>query len=274
MIRLLNNADKAMVMQYLARYEVETSFLYANVLNIGMENNKEIRRCGDYFGFFEGMELKGILPFYNLGSCIPHYEADAAIPFFSEIMNERKFEYLLGMDRIVRPLYENIKNNKNILKCNESSYFINKSFTPFVLKDLVLINAFEYIKEEKIVDFLVRVRNQGFQENVSREEVVKSVKYEPEEDAVIGVINGKPVAFAKIQTYTDTLCQIGSVFTEETERGKGYCKAVVSEICNRIVSRSKMPTLFVRKNNTPAVSAYTALGFKHLTDYLFVELGE
>jgi len=138
----LNNDDKAMVLEYVERNEIETSFLYANVLTVGLENNREIRRCGDYFGYFEGLELKGILPFYNLGSCIPHYESPDAVPLFLQIIKDRKFEYLLGMDHIVRPIYRMLDGVKNIRKCNESSYFINDAFTPFHADGLSFVNSY------------------------------------------------------------------------------------------------------------------------------------
>ena len=271
MVRLLSNNDKSAVMDYICRNETETSFLYANVLSIGLENDMKTRRCADYFGYFEGNELKGIIPFYNLGSCIPHYETNEAIPYFIQIMKEREFKYILGMARIIRPIFEGVKDYKKVHVCNESSYFINSEFKPFKVDGLELIDAREAAAEPEIVDFLVRVRA-GFDENVSREEAVESLGTDPEEDAVIAVFNGEPVSFAKIQTYTKTLSQLGSVYTEEAYRGRGYCKAVVSEICSRIVARGKLPSLFARKNNTPAVSAYSALGFRPADDCLFIEL--
>ena len=84
--------------------------------------------------------------------------------------------------------------------------------------------------------------------------------------------DGKFVSHAKIQAYTNTIGQVGAVYTEEEERGKGYGKAVVSEICRRIIARNKIPTLIVRKNNVPAVKAYTALGFEKFDDYLLIKL--
>lgn len=272
MIRLLGGDDRTAVMEYLYRNEIETSFLYANVVNVGLENDGETRRCADYFGFFEGPEIRGILPFYNLGSCIPHYESRKAIPVFAQLMKERKFDFLLGMDRIVRPLFLEIKDFKNIRECNESVYFINKKMIPFTIDSLKFTDAKEAAENERLLDFLVRVRNIGFQENVSREEALRRLSRDPEEDAVIAVADGVPVAFANIQTYTGSLSQIGSVYTEEAERGKGYCKAVVSEICGRIAARGKMPALFARKNNIPAIKAYTAIGFERFDDYLLVEL--
>ncbi len=272
MIRLLNNGDKQVVLNYIGRNEVETSFLYANIMRVGLENDGETRRCADYFGYFNAAGLQGILPFYNLGSCIPHYESGQAVPLFAQIMKDRKFEYLLGMAKIVRPLYQIIKDFKRIKVCNESCYFVNRGLKPFKAEGIEFREASEAARDESLLDFLVRVRNIGFHENTSREDELKKLGSDPEEDAVIAVANGIPVAFANIQTYTSSLSQIGSVYTEEAERGKGYCKSVVSEVCRRIAARGKMPALFARKNNEPALKAYTAIGFEPFDDYLFVEL--
>lgn len=272
MIRLLNNDDKQAVLDYICKNDIETSFLYANVISFGLENDREKRRCAYYYGFFNETGLRGILPFYNLGSCIPHYESEQAIPLFAQIMKERKFEYLLGMARIVRPLYQSIRDFKKIKVCNESCYFINKSLRPYKAEGVEFREASEASRDDSLLDFLMRVRNIGFHENVSREDELRRLSSDPEEDAVVAVANGIPVAFANIQTYTKSLSQIGSVYTEEAERGKGYCKTVVSEVCRRIEARGKMPALFARKNNVPALKAYTAIGFEPFDDYLFVEL--
>jgi hypothetical protein len=167
MIRLLNNDDKQAVLDYICRNDIETSFLYANVISVGLENDREKRRCADYYGFFNETGLRGILPFYNLGSCIPHYESEQAIPLFVQIMKERKFEFLLGMERIVRPLYQAIKDVKKVRVCNESCYFINKSFKPYNLEGVEFRDAKDAAQDEGLLDFLVEVRNTGFNENVA-----------------------------------------------------------------------------------------------------------
>lgn len=270
MVRLLTQADEKMIMDYLARNEIETSFLYANVVEFGVDNNKEIRRCADYYGFFKGDELKGILPFYNLGSCIPHYEDKEAILPFSELMKERYFEFLLGMSKIIRPLYEEIKNYKEIKSCDESSYFVNKNFKPIVLKGMTFIDA-KQDDSGRAIDLIMEARVIGFKQEVTWEEAVKSlVQRGEEEEYIIAEKDGMLVSQACVQTYTPGINQIGSVYTSETARGNGYCKAVVSELCRRIIAKGKTPTLSVKKNNTPAVRAYTALGFENYDDYLIV----
>lgn len=270
MIRLLTQYDKQIILEYLERNEIETSFLHANIIQFGVENRSDIRRCGDYYGFFSEGELKGILPFYNLGSCIPHYEADDAVPLFAELMKEKKFEFLLGMHKVIKPLYEEIKDYKIIQEYDESAYFINKSFKPFILDEVSFIDARRVISDE-VVDFVRNARARGFNNITSKEDIEKSlVERGEEEDFIIAQKEGRMVAQACVQTYTPQINQIGSVYTIEEERGKGYCKAVVSEICRKIIAKGKVPTLSVKKNNVPAVKAYTALGFEHYDDYLII----
>lgn len=269
MIRLLENTDIKIILEYLKRNEIETSFLYANVMEFGVDNKKDIRRCADYYGYFDGEKLKGILPFYNLGSCIPHYEVEDAIPLFTKLMKDRNFEFLLGMRKVVKPLYEAIKDSKKVQSCDESFYFINKNLKPFTLDGINFINA--NISNDKIINFILDGRKNGFNQPATFEDVRKSLlERGEEEEFIILVKDGIMVSEACVQTYTPKINQIGSVYTVEKERGKGYCKAVVSEMCRRIIAKGKLPALSVKKNNIPAVKAYTALGFEHYDDYLIV----
>lgn len=271
MLRLLTDKDKNLVLDYHKRNEIETSFFYSNVMEFGVDNNKDMRRCADYFGWFEDGSLRGVIPFYNLGSCIPHYESDEAIPHFIGLMKERSFEFLLGMDRIIKPLFKEFQGQRVVIEYNDSSFYMNRDFKPYTSSGLEFVDPCEVFEDEKVIDFIIHARLKGFHEITDRESVIKMlIQVCPGEDRIIALSAGKPVAYALIQANTATTSQVGAVFTLEEERGRGYCKAVVSELCSRIVSRNKIPTLFVRKNNTPAVKAYNALGFEHIDDYSLI----
>jgi len=255
MIRLLTQADKQIILEYLERNEIETSFLYANIMEFGVENRKDIRRCADYYGFFDDSgRLKGILPFYNLGSCIPHYESEDAIHLFAGLMKDRNFEFLLGMYKVIKPLFEEVEAYKENESYDESSYFINRNFKPFILDEVNFVDA-NGVSSDEVVDFIVDARMNGFnQVVVTREDIRKSlIQRGEEEDFIIAEKDGKMVAQACVQTYTPQISQIGGVYTAEEERGKGYCKAIVSEMCRRIIARGKIPTLSVKKKNIPAL---------------------
>lgn len=272
MLRLLADKDKKLILDYHERNEIETSFFYSNVIEFGVDNKKDMRRCGDYFGWFEDGSLRGVIAFYNLGSCIPHYESDEAIPYFIALMKDRSFDILMGMERVIKPLYRELEGLREVIENNESGFFINRGFKPYISSGLEFLNPCEAVHDEKVIEFIIHARFKGFHENADREGVIKMLSQTGSgEDKVIAVSAGKPVAYAGIQANTASTSQIGSVFTLEEERGKGYCKAIVSELCSRIVSRGKIPTLFARKNNTPAVRAYNALGFKYTDDYSLIK---
>lgn len=270
MIRILNENDRSAVLDYLERNHIECTFLIGNVQQFGIDNNKDIRRCADYYGYFKGNDLTGILPFYNLGSCIPHFESKEAVPEFAELMKANNFTFLLGMKKLIKPLYDAVSPYKTTLSYSEDSYFVNNNFKPFVLPGVEVKNPSE-LETDSMLAFMLEARLKGFGEESTKEEQLKTLgERSPEEDFIFELINGKIVAQACIQTYTSKINQIGGVYTSSAERGKGYCKAVVSELCRRILKRGKTPTLMVRNNNTPAVRAYTSLGFGFYDDYLIV----
>ena len=270
MIQLLKQEHKEIVLEYLEKHHIETTFLIGNVDCFGLDNNPEMRRCGDYYGYFEDGILRGVLPFYNLGSCIPHYDSVKAIPYFVEIIGQRNFQFLLGMEKIVKPLYDHIKDYKSAREYSASSYYVNKDFKPFNLEGVTTMEV--DIMNSSIIEFYKRAQQEGFHNETTTEEVIKALKYRAEaEDFILLLKDNKIVAQAGVQTTTSMFSQIGSVFTHLEQRGNGYCKAVVSEICSRIVSRGKTPTLMVRKDNTPAVRAYSTLGFQHYDDYLIIK---
>ena len=272
MLRILTEKDRKAVEEYLERNQIETTFLIGNVKYFGFENKKDVRRCGDYFGYFEEGKLKGIIPFYNLGSCIPHYESQNAVPYFIDLMKNREFKYLLGMRRIVEPLYDGIKKFKQNASVDEDAYFINTNLREFKLSEIQIKNYYEF-DFERAVEFVVEANRIGFKNTgYTRIEAEKTLSQRPvEEDYLFVLKDGKVVATGCIQTTTDKIGQIGGVYTTPNERGKGYCRAVVSELCKRIIERGKTPTLMVRKNNTPAVRAYEFLGFEYYDEYLIIE---
>ncbi|WP_246588343.1 GNAT family N-acetyltransferase [Pelorhabdus rhamnosifermentans] len=260
-------------MRYLQGDSFGGAFVVGNVLGFGLENHKDQRRCGDYYGYFSKGELLGILPFYNMGSCIPVFEEEEneVIASFADIMKKRQFQVLIGMKKFIKPLYEAILSEKGTVRCQDSSYFVNKHFTPLTLEDTTFADANEIDKDEA-VEFIRKAYWEGFNHEYTPEEARKIVEQRgPEEEYLFLLVDGKIVAQAYIQAVTDTVNQIGGVFTLEEERSKRYGKAIVSELCRRIIVRGKMPTLSVRKDNTPAVKAYAALGFSHHDDYLIVK---
>lgn len=272
MLRALNEWDRAIIFDYLDRNEEEAAFLIGNILQFGITNRSNILRCGDYFGYFEGNALKGIIVFYNMGTCVPHFESIGAVPYFSELMTMKSFSMILGMDRIVRPIFEIIRRYKSLKEFEECNYSVNSNFKPFKLEGYEFLNVCGD-SDARILNFVRKAYLRGFgvERTIEGTRLLLSQRSE-EEDFIILSKDNKLLAQACIQTFTNNTSQVGAVYTLEEERGKSYAKAVVSELCERIINRGKLPTIIVNKQNTPAINAYKALGFERHDDYLIIGL--
>jgi len=272
LLRALGEWDRSVIFDYLDRNEEEAAFLVGNILQFGIMNRGSIFRCGDYYGYFEENALKGIIVFYNMGSCVLHFESSGAVPYFSELMIMRSFSMILGMDRIVRPVFEIIRRYKSMKEFEECDYSVNSNFKPFKLEGYEFINVCGN-SDNTILSFVRKAYLRGFgaERTIEGTRLLLSQR-NAEEDFIILSKDNMLLAQACIQTFTRNTNQIGAVYTLEEERGKGYAKAVVSELCERIINRGKLPTLIVNKLNTPAINAYKALGFERHDDYLIIRL--
>lgn len=272
MIRLLTGDDNSTVKAYLERNYMETVFLSSNIARCGIENDRISRRCGDYYGYFAAGKLQGILAFFNLGSVVPHYEAAAAVNGFVEIMRLRRFEVVAGMKRIVEPLCQTLASYKKVLDCEDSYYLVNHDIKPYALPRSCQIVDVEAMDRSAALKFVVEAYRQGFKRRFNQELAAKLIEDRGSEEAFIFLMaDGVPVAQAIIQVATKRINQIGGVYTSEHSRGKGYCKALITELCHRIQKNGKSPTLMVRKDNIHAVKAYQTIGFTFFDQYLVVK---
>ena len=272
MMRLLTGYDIPEVEVYLERNHMETVFFSGNLARCGIENDGVNRRAGDYYGYFSESGLQGIAAFYNLGNVVVHYEAAEVVEHFAEIMRQRRFEFFVGLKKMVEPLSLALQPYKEILSCEESYFYVNQAPQPYSLDCLHQIADMAAIERESALAFIVETYRQGFQRRFNREMAAKLIEERgPEEDFLFLLINDEPVAQAIIQVVTGRLAQIGGVYTREEYRGRGYCKALVAELCRRICTAGRIPTLLVRQNNIPALKAYHGLGFTYYDEYLITK---
>lgn len=61
--------------------------------------------------------------------------------------------------------------------------------------------------------------------------------------------------------------QIGGVFTPPAARRRGYARAVVSALAEKILQGGRRPVLFVKKENGAAAALYHSLGFRKICGY-------
>ncbi|MGH9684430.1 MAG: GNAT family N-acetyltransferase [Candidatus Acidiferrales bacterium] len=73
--------------------------------------------------------------------------------------------------------------------------------------------------------------------------------------------DGKLVAMAGERLRIPGYTEVSAVCTHPDHTGKGYSRAVVTEVVERIRQRGEVPMLHVREANTRAIELYKGLGF-------------
>jgi len=80
-------------------------------------------------------------------------------------------------------------------------------------------------------------------------------------------LNGKPVAKAGTNARGFNTDQVGGVFTVKEERGRGLGRIVMKNLLFCIFKEKEAASLFVKKNNIPAIRLYERLGFEIIDEY-------
>ncbi|WP_432401780.1 GNAT family N-acetyltransferase [Wukongibacter sp. M2B1] len=273
--KLLKNQDKHVVMDYLEKNHIESTFIIGNIEKYGLKNNKLKKNNGDYYGYFNDGDLKGIFSFTNMGSFICHYEDDRILNKIVLLKAVKKYKpkYIFGMKKMIEPLWKKLERTFEWYSYDDCNYMIlnSKEFEYFT-SDMKIVKAkdFDFFKA---VDFLIEVEKAFNRKPKTVNELKNSVYERIGEEEYLYLLNeDKVVAQGVIKTTTSKINQIEGVYTLPEYRGNGYAKAIVSKLCKNIIDKGKLPALIVSKTNESAKNAYERIGFKYYDDYIMAEI--
>ncbi len=84
-----------------------------------------------------------------------------------------------------------------------------------------------------------------------------------QKNRIVSVGNTRLVDFA--------YCNIGKIATDEHHRNRGYATSLVSALVQEIFKHSKTALIHALQDNTPAICAYSKVGFEPYNTYLFMK---
>lgn len=273
--KLLNNNDIDIVMAYLEKKHIESTFIIDCIEKYGLDNKIFCKKSGDYYGYFVEGKLMGIFCFTNMGSFICHYDNNKILNkiVLFKAVKKYKPKYMFGMKKMVTPIWRRLEKIFKWYEYDECNYMtLNKKNFYDYSTDKEIINAKEY-DFSKSIDFLIEVEK-AFNRKPKTVNELKNSVYERtgEEEYLYLLDKGKIVSQGVIKTTTSKINQIEGVYTLPEYRGNGYAKAVVSKLSKDIIDRDKQPALIVSKSNEAAKKAYIDLGFEYYDDYIMSEI--
>jgi ribosomal protein S18 acetylase RimI-like enzyme len=84
----------------------------------------------------------------------------------------------------------------------------------------------------------------------------------------IGIRDGERlVAMAGERMWTGDWREVSAICTHPDVRGRGYARALIGRVVNRMLRAGQMPFLHVYSTNTPAIDVYLALGFVRRAEF-------
>lgn len=101
-----------------------------------------------------------------------------------------------------------------------------------------------------------------------REVAAEKIADEMDEHLWLGIRVGGQLVSLGAATIDEWGGNISAVVTRENYRNKGYATSVVSALVGEIVQKSAVALIHVETVNTPAVRAYTAVGFNPYKKYI------
>lgn len=81
---------------------------------------------------------------------------------------------------------------------------------------------------------------------------------------VIGPVGGPLRMKVDQSASSEEAVQLAGIYTHPDWRGRGTARAGVGELCARLLHRVPLVTLYVDRDNDPAIRAYEALGFERV----------
>jgi GNAT superfamily N-acetyltransferase len=72
---------------------------------------------------------------------------------------------------------------------------------------------------------------------------------------------------AECSAWTPHAAQVSQVWTDPEARGRGYAARGMRDLCRLLLAKVPTVTLFVRRDNAPAISLYDAIGMRRVLEY-------
>ncbi len=248
--------------------------LIFDIESFGIANRGHLFQ-GDYYGAFEGRDLRGVACLYNFGSMLLYAPDERLMPELAV--------HMAGLKRRPRVLMSRADWAEEVL-----ARLGERGILPEKTED----QAYMVLGKE---DFLPRpgpaTRFAGPADLGTLRKLHRAFhieyfgRYTEEDDRMGGMaesrmegagisvaeFSGEIVAKAEVLVRTDRTELIGGVFTLPKHRGKGFSKACMSLLVDRILRSRKQACLNVARNNLPALRVYRGLGFKRICDYTMAQ---
>lgn len=264
MIKRIGWLNRHIADDYLEKHEMMLGPLYGNLEAHGWMYQSGALRSGKFWGLLdENKAMKGIMARFNDGNCMIHAAEEADIlEFVPELWNMRFHTlWMLGCSRkIAERMNKELELDARII---EQYMMLQEELVQGDVGRLQIQDISTDPYDPEYIDAACRILEACFHYKPAAHVLSQRMAERmPEEIYLLGSTQGRWVGQAHIQAWTPEYGHIGGVATLPQYGGRGIARALTGELCRYIHQEGKLPTLTVRKDNTPALKVYRNLGFE------------
>lgn len=276
MRRLLRNPDAPALLEFLLQDEAANTFLLGNLIYFGVQDNRRVFRCGDYWGYYRDGRLVGVVAFFNNSQCMVYYTDEAVVRAMAGQIADNAVRIMLGCEACVRPLVESLRALVGRISAHRQFFmeFRTTEINRKAFEGLEFEQARPLRSSRAMQDFILRCMKEGFGFSMRRSTIKHVLQERPsEEHYLVLKVDRKYVAQAHIQAVTPGYAQIGGVCTLPEERNRGYGYIIVSRMLALIEERlsPRQACLVVDDDNERARRLYEALGFRVAKELMLID---
>jgi GNAT superfamily N-acetyltransferase len=263
--RRLGDGDYDIMAVFIAKYGFEALDMQYSFEVHGLKNNKQQKRSGDFYGFFDDANhLTGAFVFTNKRLMSGYFidkEILKRVDFLKAIKHYSPL-FVIGTQSCVDPIFNLLHRSLKQFTYDLCAFMMFPEEATVNSGDIQLIHAKDY-DFKKAIEFLIEAEV-AFGRNPK---IINNLKQEIWEEAKASELyfllhEDRIVAQGAIELETSQYCQVGGLYTAKIHRRRGYGEALMKAMVQIVKQKGKTPVLYVSKKNHTAVHLYEKMGFE------------
>jgi hypothetical protein len=262
------------IQSYLEEHRQENMIVLSDL--IGRHDQRPTRRNRlSLRGYREGDTIIAVLGTYEHGRAFPHWTDDTALEAILEDVRQQNMRWLMGVQRVVDPLLQRLTAQGYRIRYDEKDFLCYVDRAHLQLQENNAVRRATMDDLDEVTELRCRFEVEYFhtrRTNVSTSWCRDIARRYIHQGVYVAERAGEIISMVAVEAAALDVAQVGAVYTNERYRGQGLAKSVVSAICKELLGHKNQVTLTVRRDNTPALAAYRAIGFQRWCDYRMTRL--
>jgi len=233
-------------------------------------------------GFRRDGEIRAVQGFFRFGRWMPHFAPDADEACLDALMQEmvqrralgKRVNWVMGARRVIDPILERLgpRVHRGYDELDQLLFATERGLQQVghdgvrraTMDDRQAVGALRMAFEAEYFGVS--------QSQISRDWCLHTAGRYIQAGAYLAEIGGRAVSMVAVEARLANLAQVGAVYTAAAFRNRGLARAVVSALCQELLTQVPRVTLTVRYHNQPALQVYRQLGFRYWFDYRMTRL--